>query len=170
MTIGYAARKGVYQAIGRCSSRMHATLIAFVECVDGRPNSLSVVAQPDARATPTVTSGLAISLYLTWHSIAHVHLDRVSATTKTVLLSSIIVFASIYLYIGYYMPLVLGRRMDFKGNAWRTEAPRLVQAATISLILLFVSLSVVLSHVYGAGGFVAAGVEMAGAVAVASLF
>ncbi|KAI8613934.1 hypothetical protein BC830DRAFT_1129747 [Chytriomyces sp. MP71] len=121
---------------------------------------------------PTFTQTLFIitATSFTWHSIEHVALDKVSLATQVVLFSSLAVFLSIYVYIAYYLPLVKGHRINFAHNKWRYEAPRLIQTATVSLLVLYISLSAVLSQEYSVFSFLIAGVELAGLFSITSLF
>ena len=114
--------------------------------------------------------GAALSIGLTFHSVEEVELGRVSSWIQIVLFSSLAIFLGIYGYIAYYLPLAKGVKLDFRGDRWRTEAPRLVQTATVCMIMLYLSLTVALNQVYSVFSFIVAGIQLAGLVSVASLF
>ncbi|KAI9346489.1 hypothetical protein BDR26DRAFT_855667 [Obelidium mucronatum] len=124
--------------------------------------------------TPSATQASVIlgSLYLAYQAYQQVSLADASTLTLFLLYSSALSFFGIYIYIGYYLPLVKNIKLDFSNNKWRTTAPRLIQAATVSLITLYVTLSIVLSQgqAFHFLGFLVAAVLIAGVVAIAQLF
>ncbi|KAJ3068679.1 hypothetical protein HDU98_008194 [Podochytrium sp. JEL0797] len=124
--------------------------------------------QPTAGQASVICS----ALYLAYQASNSVSLARCSTATVALLYLSLSTFTSIYLYIAYYLPLVKNQKIDFSNNHWRTTAPRTVQVATISLVTLYITFSIVLSQseAFHFLGFLAAGVILAGVVAFAQLF